>query len=72
MEKGDPVKLQFPKDFMWGAATSAYQIESAWDEDGKGISTWDMYSARSGKVLNGDTGKAACNQAKWKNWREIE
>jgi len=52
-------KLQFPEDFTWGAATAAYQIEGAWDEDGKGPSVWDTFSHTPGKVAHGDTGDQA-------------
>ncbi len=54
-------KLTFPKGFLWGAATAAYQIEGAWDEDGKGPSIWDEFSHTPGRVLNGDTGDVACD-----------
>ncbi len=46
---------------MWGAATSAYQIEGAWNEDGKGESIWDRFVRRPYTVLNGDTGDVACD-----------
>ena len=49
----------FPKDFRWGTATAAYQIEGAYNEDGRGPSIWDVFSETPGKVLNGDTGKVA-------------
>lgn len=52
---------KFPKDFIWGAATAAYQIEGAWNEDGKGPSIWDTFSHIEGKIHNNDTGDVACD-----------
>ena len=49
----------FPKDFIWGAATSSYQIEGAAYEDGRGQSIWDTFCKTPGKVANGDTGDVA-------------
>ncbi|AGB40269.1 beta-galactosidase [Halobacteroides halobius DSM 5150] len=54
-------KLQFPLDFVWGSATSSYQIEGAYDEDGKGESIWDIFSHTLGKINNNDTGDVACD-----------
>ena len=54
--------LQFPEGFLWGAATSAYQVEGAVDEDGRGTSIWDTFSHTPGNVLHGDTGDIACDQ----------
>jgi beta-glucosidase len=51
----------WPVDFAWGAATAAYQIEGAYDEDGRGESIWDRFSHTPGRVLNGDTGDVACD-----------
>src|SRR5262252_446806 len=50
---------QFPKGFYWGTATSSYQIEGAWNEDGKGPSIWDTYAHTPGKINNSDTGDVA-------------
>ncbi|MGA2527740.1 MAG: GH1 family beta-glucosidase [Acidimicrobiales bacterium] len=51
----------FPEDFLWGVATSAYQIEGAVDEDGRTPSIWDTFSHRPGKTRHGDTGDVACD-----------
>ena len=51
----------FPPDFVWGAATSAYQIEGAAEEDGRGQSIWDRFCATPGKVRNAESGAVACD-----------
>jgi beta-glucosidase len=51
----------FPPDFVWGAAASAYQIEGAAHEDGRGESIWDRFCATPGKVRAGDDGEIACD-----------
>lgn len=53
--------VQFPDQFLWGAATAAYQIEGAWNRDGKGRSIWDDFVRRRGKIMNGDRGDIACD-----------
>ncbi len=55
------MRYQFPEGFIWGAAASAYQIEGAWNEDGKGESIWDRFVRRPHNVLNGETGNVACD-----------
>jgi beta-glucosidase len=51
----------FPKDFLWGAATSAYQIEGSPLADGAGPSNWHRFAHTPGLVQNGDTGDVACD-----------
>ncbi len=49
----------FPKDFLWGAASAAYQIEGGWNSDGKGPSIWDTFSKIPGKTFEGTNGDVA-------------
>ena len=49
----------FGKEFKWGAACAAYQVEGAWDVDGKGISIWDNFTHKKGKIHNNDHGDEA-------------
>ncbi|MFI0960129.1 GH1 family beta-glucosidase [Streptomyces sp. NPDC021080] len=58
----------FPEDFLWGTATSAYQIEGAVTEDGRSPSIWDTFSHTPGKIDNGDDGDVACDH--YHRWRE--
>ena len=52
---------RFPASFVWGVATSAYQIEGAAHEDGRGDSIWDEFCRRSGAVRDGSSGERACD-----------
>jgi beta-glucosidase len=54
-------KHDFGMNFKWGVATAAYQIEGAYNEDGKGLSIWDTFSHKKGKIKNGDTGDVSCD-----------
>ena len=60
--------MTFPSDFVWGAATAAFQIEGAADADGRGESIWDRFCRTPGKVANGDTGDRACDH--YHRWPE--
>jgi beta-glucosidase len=53
--------VRFPDGFLWGVATSAYQIEGAVSEDGRGVSIWDTYAHTPGRVVNGETGDVAAD-----------
>lgn len=53
--------MTFPGNFHWGAVTSAYQFEGAWNADGKGCSIWDKFAARRGHTWEGQTGQTACD-----------
>lgn len=50
---------EFPRGFHWGVATAAYQVEGAWNEDGKGPSIWDTFAHTPGRIKHGDTGDVA-------------
>ncbi|KAM6175050.1 lactase/phlorizin hydrolase [Erethizon dorsatum] len=52
---------EFPKGFIWSAASSAYQVEGAWRADGKGLSIWDTFSHTPLRIENDDTGDVACD-----------
>ena len=53
--------MPFPKDFLWGCATSAGQIEGGAFEDGRTASIWDTFAAKPGKTFGGETPTVACD-----------
>lgn len=65
-ESLDPTS--FPGDFLWGAATSAYQIEGSASEGGRGPSIWDTFAHTAGNTVHADTGDIACDH--YHRWRE--
>lgn len=60
--------MKFPKNFLWGAATSAHQVEGAWNEDGKGLNIWDYFEQEPGRTAYGETGQKACDH--YHNYKE--
>ncbi|MEQ9501192.1 MAG: GH1 family beta-glucosidase [Deltaproteobacteria bacterium] len=54
-------ELRFPESFVWGVATSAFQIEGATEKDGRAPSIWDTFAARPGQIADGSDGKVACD-----------
>jgi beta-glucosidase len=60
--------LDFPPGFLWGVATSAYQIEGAVDEDGRGASIWDAYARTPGKISGGHDADTAADH--YRRYRE--
>ena len=52
-------KVTFPENFLWGVAAGSYQIEGAWNEDGKGENIWDRFCHTPGHIKNNDTGDVA-------------
>ena len=62
-QEDDPAALaqRFPRGFVWGFASSAYQIEGAAQEDGRGPSIWDTFSHTPGATANADNGDVACD-----------
>ncbi|MDZ7361543.1 MAG: GH1 family beta-glucosidase [candidate division KSB1 bacterium] len=53
--------MNFPPDFVWGAAAASYQIEGGAYDDGKGLSVWDVMCKSPGKISTGDSGDVACD-----------
>ena len=56
-----PANMGFAKDFVWGAATSSYQIEGTRRDSGKGKNIWDVFTKEPGRVYEGHTGDIACD-----------
>ena len=61
-------RVQFPANFLWGAATSAYQIEGSPLADGAGPSIWQRFTRTPGMMANGDTGDVACDH--YRRWKD--
>jgi beta-glucosidase len=59
--QADVLAARFPRGFVWGVATSAYQVEGATNEDGRGESIWDEFCRRPGAIRDGSSGERACD-----------
>ncbi|XP_060595948.1 lactase/phlorizin hydrolase-like [Ruditapes philippinarum] len=64
-EEHEFLEENFPDDFVWSAATAAYQVEGGWNEGGRGKSIWDTFSQKPGNVDNNETGNDACMSYKY-------
>lgn len=60
--------MSFSKDFLWGAASAAHQVEGAYLEDGKGPGIWDTLTQQPGHVAHGENGNVACDH--YHCWKE--
>ena len=60
-QDGTQGEITFPKGFLWGSATASYQVEGAWNIDGRGESIWDRFSHTPGNVKGAWTGDVACD-----------
>ena len=60
--------IHFPSDFVWGGATSSYQIEGSVDADGRGESIWDRQCRKPGAIEDGSSGEVACDH--YRRYRE--
>ena len=54
-------EIKFPSDFIWGASSAAYQIEGAWNIDGKSPSIWDTFTQTKGNVHNDENANITCD-----------
>src|SRR5271165_6018320 len=61
-------RVTFPKGFVWGSATSSYQIEGAAHEDGRSESIWDRFAKTRSNIRDGSSGDVACDH--YHRWRE--
>ena len=53
--------MKFQDNFLWGTASAAYQVEGAYQDDGKGLNVWDAYTQEDGHVAHSENGKIACD-----------
>lgn len=56
------IRYEFQDSFLWGAATASYQVEGAAKEDDRGLSVWDVFCEKEGKILDNSNGNKSCDQ----------